>query len=93
VCRRCQQGLDAGKISSPGGSGEVFFLDIPFYRTRPGRNKWIWKIAKGVEMRFEQHPYFGPGAAACETEPHWQIKVGKRNIGKWMPGDPIPGIF
>jgi hypothetical protein len=59
----------------------------------PGRNKWIWKIAKGVEMRFEQHPYFGPGAAACETEPHWQIKVGKRNIGKWMPGDPIPGLF
>ncbi|MGA9670732.1 MAG: hypothetical protein WBQ94_16095, partial [Terracidiphilus sp.] len=29
----CQQGLDVRKISSPGGSGEVFFLDIPFYRT------------------------------------------------------------
>ena len=26
--------LDIGKISSPGRSGEVFFLDIPFYRTR-----------------------------------------------------------
>jgi hypothetical protein len=32
-CSR-QQGLDVRKISSPGGSGEVFFLDIPFYRTR-----------------------------------------------------------
>jgi hypothetical protein len=33
VYRGCQQGLDVRKISSPGGSGEVFFLDIPFYRT------------------------------------------------------------
>jgi hypothetical protein len=30
----CQQGLDVRKISSPGRSAEVFFLDIPFYRTR-----------------------------------------------------------
>jgi hypothetical protein len=32
---RCQQGLDVRKLSSPGGSGEVFLLDIPFYRTSP----------------------------------------------------------
>jgi hypothetical protein len=33
----CQQGLDVRKIPSPGRSGEVFLLDIPFYRTRhPG---------------------------------------------------------
>jgi hypothetical protein len=31
----CQQGLDVRKTSSPGRSGEVFLLDIPFYRTRP----------------------------------------------------------
>jgi hypothetical protein len=34
VCCRCQQGLDVSKNPSPGGSGEVFLLDIPFYRTR-----------------------------------------------------------
>ncbi|HTB96020.1 MAG TPA: hypothetical protein VK716_03360 [Terracidiphilus sp.] len=56
----------------------------------PGRNKWIWNLAKGVQMRFENHNYFGPGAPACETEPHWQIRVNGKNIGKWMPGDPIP---
>jgi hypothetical protein len=32
-CSR-QQGMDVRKTSSPSGSGEVFFLDIPFYRTR-----------------------------------------------------------
>jgi hypothetical protein len=30
----CRQGLDVSKNPSPGGSGEVFLLDIPFYRTR-----------------------------------------------------------
>ena len=34
VCCRCQQGLDVRKNPSPGRSGEVFLLDIPFYRTR-----------------------------------------------------------
>ena len=37
-CCSRQQGLDVRKISSPGGSDEVFFLDIPFYRTRPASN-------------------------------------------------------
>jgi hypothetical protein len=31
----CQQGLDGEKNIFPGRSGEVFFLDIPFYRTCP----------------------------------------------------------
>jgi hypothetical protein len=35
VCGRRQQGLDVRKNSSPGGWGEVFLLDIPFYRTVP----------------------------------------------------------
>jgi hypothetical protein len=37
VCCRCQQGLDVRKNPSPGRSGEVFLLDIPFYRIRRRR--------------------------------------------------------
>jgi hypothetical protein len=42
-CRR-QPGLDVRKISSPGGSGEVFLLDIPFYRTRPQLDKSFFSV-------------------------------------------------
>jgi hypothetical protein len=32
--RSCSQGLDVGNSSPSNAEGEVFFLDIPFYRTR-----------------------------------------------------------
>ena len=34
--RSCSQGLDVRTSSPSNAEGEVFFLDIPFYRTRPG---------------------------------------------------------
>ena len=33
--RSCSQGLDVRNSSPSNAQGEVFFLDIPFYRTRP----------------------------------------------------------
>jgi len=42
--RSCQPGLDARKISPPGGSGEVFLLDIPFYRTAHRLNLFAEKF-------------------------------------------------
>jgi|HubBroStandDraft_3_1064219.scaffolds.fasta_scaffold121950_1 hypothetical protein len=34
--RSCSQGLDVRNSSPSNAQGEVFLLDIPFYRTRPG---------------------------------------------------------
>jgi hypothetical protein len=58
----------------------------------PGRNKWIWKLNNGNQLRFEAHPYppYCNGGPR-ETNPHWQINGVP---GKWFPGDPIPpGLF
>jgi hypothetical protein len=56
-----------------------------------GRNKTVWNLPSGNELRFEAHPYFEPRGGVpvpdCERLPHWQIDG---NPGKWMPGDPIP---
>src|SRR5271165_3517636 len=43
-CGGCRQGLDVKKNIFPGRSGEVFFLDIPFYRTRQRAPR---KLGKG----------------------------------------------
>jgi len=32
--RNCKQGQDVSETATPKNVGEVFFLDIPFYRTR-----------------------------------------------------------
>lgn len=45
----------------------------------PGRNKVVWNLAEGVQLRFEAHPYFGPKAAPEEINPHWQFKVPGRS--------------
>jgi RHS repeat-associated protein len=56
-----------------------------------GRNKTVWTLPNGDELRFEAHPYFKPRGGKpvpdCERLPHWQIDG---NPGKWMPGEPIP---
>jgi len=35
--RNCKQGQDVSETATPKNVGEVFFLDIPFYRTRHPR--------------------------------------------------------
>ena len=37
--RSCDQGLDVRNFLPPIAEGEVFFLDIPFYRTRKFRGR------------------------------------------------------
>jgi len=66
---------------------------VPDGPNYPGRNKVIWNLANGVQLRFEAHPYFGPGAGPQEINPHWQLKVpGRRGTDpKYFPGDKIPG--
>ena len=66
---------------------------VPDGPNYPGRNKVIWNLANGVQLRFEAHPYFGPGAGPQEINPHWQIRVpGRRGTDpKYFPGDKIPG--
>jgi hypothetical protein len=59
--------------------------------TTIGRNKTIWKLAKNVVLRFEKHdypPYCNGGPR--ETNMHWQINDNGTELGKWMPGEPIP---
>jgi RHS repeat-associated protein len=66
---------------------------VPDLPNTPGRNKVIWNLAKGVQLRFENHGYFPPGVDPGEYANHWQIKVPGQPKGnkKYFPGDKIPG--
>jgi RHS repeat-associated protein len=63
--------------------------DLP---STPGRNKVIWNLANGVQLRFENHNYFPPGLDPGEYVNHWQIRVPGQPKGnpKYFPGDKIP---
>src|SRR5271165_7037213 len=55
--RSCNQGLDVRNSLPPIAQGEVFFLDIPFYRTRQiGSNRSV--VTEAVAQRKSKTPPF-----------------------------------